>query len=427
MDRQNFNELVFTVPARVSVTGASRSAELVSLVQEKHVLDASILKERSLFFWDAEISSDVIDAYYTHMLPSTLSNFRDDAIAGVAYLPGHKHYELPFGRSVDAVLEDATNPLRKRVVSSFYTMPGLKLNATSTDDLINGLRSGILRDVSVGFSGGQMLCDICQRDFWDCPHIPGLKYEDKEGDTVRKVLATFGIDGAHLSEVSSVFDGATPRAEVLKAHQMAEDGELEPDAIRILEARYRMRLPETRIFAGVDLQQSNNTNAPVRGETMDFEKVVTDIRGALGIGKDADVLSAVTGMAEQAQRLRSVEEDRDAVAGKLEAETTRSSELDAQIAELTPLAADGRTYRADLIAEAIAEGVRARGEDFDTETYQSVLESASIAVVKRMKADWQAIGDSQFVGGRKSADEGEQAPVKKSERKPVIAKSAYKV
>ena len=160
---------------------------------------------------------------------------------------------------------------------------------------------------------------------------------------------------------------------------------------------------------------------------MDFEKIVNDVRGALGIGKDADVISAITGIAEQAQKLRSVEEDRNAVATKLEAEQTRANELDAKVKELEPQAADGRAYRTDLIADAIAEGVRARGEDFDVETYRSVLESASITVIKRMKADWQAVGDSQFVGGRKTTDEGEQAPEKKSERKPVVGKSAYKV
>ena len=142
------NGLVFAIPARVLRPAAQRQAELLATIKENHVLDAAILDERPPFFWDAEISSDLVDAYSSHMMLSTLSNFRDDARVGVAFLPGHRHNELPFGRSFDAYLEDAPDPQRTRVVSSFYTVPGLTLNGISTNDLIDGLRSGIAKDVS---------------------------------------------------------------------------------------------------------------------------------------------------------------------------------------------------------------------------------------------------------------------------------------
>ncbi len=418
------DDLIFQYPAKVLKVGKRARDGLLELAKSSGAYDAEIFEERAPFFWSAEISNNQIDAYYTHMMDSTLANFAEDSRMGVGFLNSHRHNELPFGRSLDArVEEDGT---RKRVLTDFFTLPGLNLNGITTDDFIAGVRSGIVSDVSVGFHGGKWFCDVCggnYRDYHACQHMAGMDIETKDG----YVTVTVGIDGARLSEVSAVYDGATPDATILKAQRMAEAGELDPKMRTTLEARYRMRLPETRSFAGVDMPQRNDTNAQIQGETMDFEKVVNDVRGALGIGKDADVISAVTAIAEQAQKLRSVEEDRNAVATKLEAEQTRANELSAKVAELEPQAADGRAYRTDLIADAIAEGVRARGEDFDVETYRGVLESAPIAVIKRMKADWQAVGDSQFVGGRKTTDEGEQAPGKKSERKPVISQSAYKV
>ena len=72
----NIRDLIFSVPARVLRPDAGRQAELMAVIADRHVLDPSILEEHQLFFWDAEISSDLIDSHFTHMLPNTLANFR---------------------------------------------------------------------------------------------------------------------------------------------------------------------------------------------------------------------------------------------------------------------------------------------------------------------------------------------------------------
>lgn len=74
---------------------------------------------------------------------------------------------------------------------------------------------------------------------------------------------------------------------------------------------------------------------------------------------------------------------------------------------LRPLADEGRQYRADLMADALAEGVRAVGaKGFAQETYKGLLESAPLAAIKRMRDDWKAQGDKLFAGGRQSVDDG---------------------
>jgi len=75
------------------------------------------------------------------------------------------------------------------------------------------------------------------------------------------------------------------------------------------------------------------------------------------------------------------------------------------VARLRPLADDGAAYRTDLVAEAMAEGVRAVGETFAAETYRGLLETAPLATIKRMRDDWAATAAKSFQGGRATQDE----------------------
>lgn len=387
-DTIDTSNLIFSVPVRVLRTDAQRQSELMALALEKHVYDPAILNERTPFFWSLEATNTLIDSYYTHMTLGTLGNFQADAKAGVAFLPGHRHSDLPFGRSLDAQIETAMNPDRTRLTVDFYTMPGLTLNAVKTDDLINGIRSGILKDVSIGFQPGEMRCDICGRSMWDwdCPHVPGMKYEVKGSDNVMRVVqATFAVDDAHLSEVSSVYDGATPRAEILKAEREAAEGRMKPDAVRMFETRYRMKLPEAkRTYTGVTLE----------GKKLEFEQIVNQVREVLAIDANTDLAGAVV------QLKTELESSRGAQAALVVAQK--------KVEELTPLADDGRAYRSDLVNEALVQGVRAFGDKFAKETYTDVLNRSSLAVIKQLSADWQAIGDSRFTGGRQSEDKGDK-------------------
>lgn len=69
-------------------------------------------------------------------------------------------------------------------------------------------------------------------------------------------------------------------------------------------------------------------------------------------------------------------------------------------ARLRPLADDGARYRTDLIAEALAQGVRAYGDGFAQETYEGMLKAGTLDQIKRMRDDWRAIGDRALPGGR---------------------------
>lgn len=387
----DISSLTLSHPARVQrIDVQARQSELLTIVKESHALEPSIFDENPPFFWRAQISNSNLDAYFTRMSESTLRNYADDAQAGVAFLRGHNWMEIPIGRSLSGELleQDGT----RRVLADFYTISGLP----ETDQLIAKMRSGVLKDVSVGFFGGKTICNLCQRDFWSCPHVPGLTYEIKDGDVVRQQLATFTIEGAHLAEVSGVYDGATPGAVILKAQQEAEAGRIQPEQVRILEQRYRIHLPErNRAFAGVDITDRAQPTTP--GEDSDMT--------------DEEVTRIQTAFARLGLPIS------DDVAGSLETIAERLVAADARVKDLEPQAAEGRQYRADMIAAALTEGVRAFGQGFDKPGWQEDLQRLSLERVKSWRDMWQDIADATLPGGRQTVDD-DQTPTNHSQPAP---------
>lgn len=371
---------VFAHPARVIYQQSAGDAERwLEIVRASRAADAGVFDERPPFFWPAEISSQRFDAYFTRMdAGTTLRNFVDDATAGVAFQNSHRWYELPLGQSVEARLEDGEEGQGRRAVAVFYTVPDLRLNEVNTSDFIAGVRAGIVRDVSVGFHGGKFICDICGRDMltdWKCEHIPGFTYQVGEGDAAKvATLATATIVDAHLSEVSAVYDGATPGAAILKAQRELDAGRLDARRAGLLEQRYRVRLVQpARTYGGATLEGQADVTPPMSGETPPADTA----------GEVADAARAIL------QRMGAPGDDLEAQARWAEA----------RLNELRSLAEDGRVYRQALVDEALAEGVRALGAGFDADLYRGVLASASLEQVKRMRDDWRAVGDRMFAGG----------------------------
>lgn len=351
--------------------------------------DPSVFDEYPPFLWQSEISSDRLDAYYTVMdAETTLVNYAADAAAGVAILIGHNTRELPVGQSLTGTLERAGTSAR--VLSDAYA-----LVEPATAAIVNRIKAGIARDISVGFStrGASCRCSICDRDMWrdwECWHIPGFTYEVTEpgpaGTTGAKAerLCTGLIIGAHLAEYSLVYDGATPGAAVLQAQRAAEAGRLNPQQLRLLEQRYRINLPGKRsIVSGVT------------GGSMGAEQNGTTEQAAPQTGGSDE--RALQALCERA----GVPSDRTGL--------TRIEWMADEIARLTPLARDGETYRTDLVAAALAEAVRAFGAEAEAE-HRAGLEASSLPHIKRMTAAWKQIADAALPAGRQSHDQPDAAP-----------------
>jgi hypothetical protein len=82
----------------------------------------------------------------------------------------------------------------------------------------------------------------------------------------------------------------------------------------------------------------------------------------------------------------------------------RIRHLATENARLAPLAADGTTYRADLVAAGVAEAVRAFGAEAG-EKKRAMLLRMDLETIKEMTASWRDIGDSKLPGGRSTTNE----------------------
>lgn len=415
--------LVFAFPARIPDLRAAADADwsipedALMKLAKKVAPDPTIFasEDRAPYFWPAEISSGRLDSWFTYMAQSSLKNYAKDADRGVAILPGHDHSTLPYGYSLrgqffkpnDGDAESA------RVVAHSYTVRGLVLAGVATNDVIDGMRAGLIRDVSIGFHGGEYICSICGRDMmrdWDCWHWPGIEYAvgensydpktgKKNADAETK-LCTATIENAGLSEISHVYDGATPGAMILRAEFAIAERLIKPEAVAALEQRYRHRLPQlARQFAGVEFGRSKADEGkgdpmPDKETTAPATEPTTERAAPTPTPlPTSDPVFAIRQMLDAAG-IQQGESDLGARVRFLIAERDR----------LTPLADIGTQLRAKLIDAALDEGVRAYGNDFKKEDERADLETLSVAAIERRAASYKRIADAAIPGERKTVN-----------------------
>ena len=199
-----------SIPARIRPLGGPESAQRELGEGDLFDDEAASAAAEDWFWFTAEISSTALDAYFTHMTDSTLRNFARDAANGVALLDSHDGYKLGVGYSAGGRYEEENGD--GRAVGVFYVVPGIafggKHSFASSDDYVKAIRSGIVRDVSVGFYGGRWICDLCHQPYYGqgsaCNHIAGWEYEIEIDGRMQKKVCTVAIDDAGLSEVSLV-------------------------------------------------------------------------------------------------------------------------------------------------------------------------------------------------------------------------------
>jgi len=452
------------VHARALITSDD---ELLAAARAR-ALDPAVFDEYPPYFFGGEISSTRWDAYDTRMGLSTLRNFAADAETGVAYLRAHVNREDPTGGTLRGRFEDAGDGGVARALADFY-VPLTPANA----EHVARIKAGVVRDLSVGFYGGEWMCSICGKDMLDwlsrdgCRHLLGFTYTPRDeagepsGDPV-KARAT--IENAHLAEVSGVYDGATPGAMIQKARAMAAEGVLDAAQRDLVQVRYRIHLPGTaRPFGGATLQSGHaadqramdaaaaaafavgdrvrvaidTPHMPGQSTGTVREAVATWTYGVLFDGMEemgihhwyveseltaADQAEGAMTMTEEAMTdgqsgARAMIPTDEALVRLLTARSIELTDGETPVTVLErilneadglrSLADDGRAYRADLVAEALAEGVRAYGAGFAEETYERMLKDAPLDVIKRMRDDWRTIGDQRLPGGRATTEESE--------------------
>lgn len=390
-----------------------------------------------VYVFDAVPSNTAQDSRFTRQDPSSIRNYAQDALKGVALMNSHRGsptyspegLELPIGRTFYG--EVRGNELDQELYARVYMLRDWQPNprTANTDVLIRGIEAGTISDLSIGFRAGWYRCSVCGRDLFDrdCPHYPGMRYDGQRA-------YAWVMDG-HMSEVSLVYAGATPGAGIIKAVRAVETGAIDAREVRALEELYEVRMSSATIWPVVDLSALKATNRP--GDIRKGDKQSPEVGGESVLKGSEFVALVLKGLeGERAAKVQEAMKDLaddtlEAAAGRIASllatpePTTQITELAAKVSELTqrvaelePLAEQGRQYRQDLIEQALKEGVRAFGQSFDQEFWTRTFGQMSVEDVKHLRAQWEGVTRERFgPGGRQTTP----IPLDEAERRTVGA------
>ena len=400
----------------VRVVRSPKSEEQLRALANKRANDPSIFDQHPPIFFSAEASNNRMDSYFTRMAPSSLRNFLADARAGVSFQDSHRTRELGLGGTLAADLLEEGEEMR--LIVDVYTLPGL----AELDAFIHRFRAGIARDVSIGFYGGKHQCAICNRNIWswDCPHIPGIEYEVEQrndrGDVIskRKQVAFAWVENARLSELSAVYDGATPGCAILKAQREADAGRMTPETAFFLEQRYRgLQLTAAHHrwsgYSATSPDQPKLTRGIVMAETTDLQP-----------GKEPSAAQPAASAPAEQPAIRVVPDHQfERLVTEL-AEAAGVPEIDrADVRTVAGLlrqaVKDGLAYRERVITDALTEGVRLFGNEFDQEATRALFVRADCEHIRSMMEQWRKQADKLFPVGRQTLDDAEPPAAEKRE------------
>ena len=414
--------------------------------------------EENRYEFGAEISNDLLDSYYTVMDDSTLRNFVRDAKSGVSFLEGHDIRRMPYGQTFNARIDTLDD--RKRVLADIYTIRGIEfggMSFASTDMFIRAIEHELVRDVSVGFYDGTWRCDLCGKDVFDfsdwetmCRHWPGVEYEEND----ETVLATATIEDARLSEVSIVYDGATPEAMLTEKSKISfQRGFIgEKDVVRFNHL-YNLRMspmdweqPPVRIKErtemsiidllresgidgvpvedeedgvkwlinriGEDVKKINEVESSVGTLEADVERLNKEVTDNQGISDNAETVLAdnerLTDANKKLEAARKLDENLtervNDLTGEKDGLQVKVDELTDEVGSLQELSKLGVEVRNEVIDIALKSGVRAFGDKFNSEAQKTLLEKMDLELIREMGDQWELTAKNRLPVQRQTVD-----------------------
>lgn len=405
-------------------------------------------------------SNDKLDRHNSIMDPkTTLKNFEKDAKAkpGVSLKDHHAWRSFGYGRSANAILTD-----KNELLIDFFILKNMEYDGGSrefrtSEKLIRAIEHELINQVSIGFYDAREICNLCnlpirRYSYWDweperegqCTHKMGKKYENKDG---KMETATYTVYDARLKEVSLVEFGSNRHTSIEKQRFLMYGwgdpttyglGNSMPTDIPESEVAARMRsfMEEftvtdqewiEKLRDALKVPSIRSTDEP-DDVVKALETEVLTLRTTVSTQKDeiADLTNASQDVNTARQQLvttlredldlkdvRSTD-DPDAVLEKVKTEVTDLREkVETQkdeIADLTKAAEDGEAYREARVEEAIKQGNRAYGDDFDEEYHREYYGDMPLEKLEEHIAQNKKKGDAALPAGRRTTDDHEPPP-----------------
>ena len=390
-------------------------------------------------------SNAELDMHNSMMDPkTTLKNFEKDAKAtlGVALKDHHGTYSRSFGygRSVDAMLTD-----KNELLIDFFILKNMdyqkesSFHFTSSAQLIRAIENGLVNQASVGFYDAREICNLCnlpirRYSYWDweperegqCTHKMGKKYDVGDG---KMEVATYTIFDARLKEISLVEFGSNRKTAIEKrffTELMDPDVMSDPrrfikelmmtDQEWITQLRDALKIPTLKSTDEPDaVVKTLETEVANLRTTISTQK--DEIAGLTAASQDVDTARQqfVTKVRDalDLKDVRSTDEP-DTVLEKAKGEVTGLREqVETQrdeIADLQAAAKDGEAYREARVEEAIKQGIRAYGDDFDEEYHREYYGDMPLEKLEEHIAQNKKKADAALPAGRSTSDDHEPPP-----------------
>ena len=408
-------------------------------------------------------SNSRLDRHNSIMDPkTTLKNFEKDAKAkpGVSLKDHHAWRSFGYGRSANAILTDKNELLIDFFILKNMEYDGGSREFRSSEKLIRAIEHELINQVSIGFYDAREICNLCnlpirRYSYWDweperegqCTHKMGKKYENKDG---KMETATYTVYDARLKEVSLVEFGSNRHTSIEKQRFLMY-GWGDPTAYGLgnpiptdmsdipeseVAARMRSFMEEfsvkdqewiEKLRDALKVPSIRSTDEPDE-VVKTLETEVATLRTTVSTQKDeiADLTNASQDVDTARQQLvttlrdaldlkdvRSTDEP-DTVLEKVTGEVTSLREkVETQkdeIADLQAAAKDGEAYREARVEEAIKQGVRAYGDDFDEEYHREYYGDMPLEKLEDHITQNKKKGDAALSAGRSTTDDHEPPP-----------------
>lgn len=303
------------------------------------------------------LANDQYDRSHERFPREYLNRFVE-TLPGKSLLGGHDYSSLPLGRYIAAevVKEDGVQWL----LTTYYVR--------ASSPIVDDIKLGVLKHASIGFYHGGRVCDLCGKayDWWMSADLDGLALDEEEWDAYCMHYA------------GRVYDGK------LCTLTYANDEEAEA-------------VEGSLVWLGC--QYGAET---VRGAAAQPLMTKAAVMAALAERRQ---IRKGGGMDEHEKKAAAA---RDSRLKELEAQVAA---LEAKVAELTPLAKDGETYRGWQKTEILRLS-KSLGEEKTGESIVKALTNADAATLDACRQEWDERHAKAFAqgGGKANADETPALP-----------------
>lgn len=261
------------------------------------------------------------------------------------------------------------------------------LKSEATQEIINNLDAGILKEVSVNCSVGENKCSICGNDYFfgDCQHWKSRQYDGK-------TCFTYLGKAKDAYEVSFVAVPAQPGAGVTKSWYDDTNSKKAKGAKNIMNyEEAKTSLAEI----GVDL----DSIAKEKDTVPELNVILAAVKTKFAEMPKAEL--------DSTEEFISAEKAKSVIGKDMAADEILAAAKSFEEADNKAKAYDEIKNKA--IDDAIASGIKAKGDAFNEERIRKFLESCTVAEIKDWANDYENEAKKALAAGRISEDSSQKA------------------